>query len=124
MESVRKFVTFLVALALANYGVLATASAHTHDAEGFHQVHVAVDDDHGDGHRHHSDDVDHDEGTPGSEHHESSFHSHSSPQFGPADSQAGLAIRFVKGRTIWPDATQGPSPSKDGRLFKPPRMLL
>lgn len=111
-------------IALANYGVLATASAHTHDAAGFHQVHVAHDDHHDEHHHDDAGDADGDENAPGSEHHESGFHSHSSPQFGPADAQAVFALFIAKGRAVWPDPADARSLSKDQRPFKPPRSLL
>lgn len=113
-----------LAFALANYGVLATASAHTHEAIGFHQVHVAVDDHNDDHHHDDAGDVDGDENAPGSEHHESGYHSHSSPQFGPADAQTALALLVIEGRAVWPDPADARSPSRDGRPFKPPRTHL
>ena len=114
----------MLAIAVASYGVLVTTVAHAHDFAGFHQVHVLEDDHHHD-HNKVGNEKDHNEQEQnGPEHSETGFHSHSSPQIGPADS-ATLRTTFVTlGRAAWIDPARANPLHKDRPPFKPPRISL
>lgn len=129
MKLVQNLVAVILALAIANYGVVATAMAHAHDDHGFHQVHVVNFDgsDHDHGHdapisEHPAPDFD--EGAPTSDHSETGFHSHSTPQFGPADTSMWLDFALIPKRALPPDP-QGVAPRyREKPPFKPPRTSL
>lgn len=126
MESLRKLSALILTLALANYGVVATA-VHAHEHSGFHQVHVLLDGDHDDGRHqgapeHEPEEADRNSGAPA--HTETGFHSHSSPQFGPADASVMLAVAIETGRPQPPDPDSLFQRHRDRPPFKPPRILL
>lgn len=129
MSHLRRFLTLIVALALANYGAMATASAHTHDHDGFHQVHpVSSDgfdfDHHAEMEENESAGLDQEEGLPSTDHTETGFHSHSTPQFGPHDAEISLAFILTTGRASLPDPGSFVLLPRDRPPFKPPRTSL
>ncbi len=125
MEFLRKLTALILAISLANYGLLASAVAHVHEATGFHQVHLLDDD----GHLHEHEETDHQQDREGDEpnapkHSETGFHSHSSPQFGPIDT-ATLRVAFLTlSRAAWVDPSGVNPLHKDRPPFKPPRTIL
>ena len=104
MTKLRSFLVYVLTLAIANYGLLASASAHAHLHDGWHPIHVVADSQAADPHGH-----DHDGSAPeelsvsaGLEendgpppHTETGFHSHSSPQFGPTDTGVSFALMLI-----------------------------
>ncbi len=129
MEPLRKFAALIVTLALANYGVMAMASAHAHEHTGFHQVHAGFDGDHDrSDHQDEPDNAEYDAGSdtnlPMPEHSETGFHSHSTPQFGPADPGILLMATLTAGRTNLPDPDRFAPLHRDSPPFKPPRTHL
>ncbi|GEM_PF-2254772 len=127
----RRFVTLVLALAIANYGILATASAHAHAHDGWHPIHAVTDDQPADAHDHDrsslveksvSGDFDENERAP--THTETGFHSHSTPQFGPADGIEYIAIAVIKGPQNPLDPDDIIHLNRDRPPFKPPRIFL
>lgn len=126
MQFLRKIVALALVLAFANYGVTATV-VHSHEHQGFHQVHVELDGGHG---RHHDatdhehEEIDPDTGLPAPDHSETGFHSHSTPQFGPTDATVSLdfALETDRIKPLGPAAlTQR---HREKPPFKPPRLIL
>ena len=133
MTKLRSFLVYVLTLAIANYGLLASASAHAHLHDGWHPIHVVADSQAADPHGH-----DHDGSAPeelsvsaGLEendgpppHTETGFHSHSSPQFGPTDTGVSFALMLISDRVL-PPAPQGAAPRhREKPPFKPPRPTL
>lgn len=125
MESLRKLTALILAISLANYGVLASAVAHAHETTGFHQVHLLDDDGHHHDHEEMDDQQDRENNEPNApEHSETGFHSHSSPQFGPIET-ATLRVAFLMlPRDAWVDPSGVNPLHKDRPPFKPPRTIL
>jgi len=132
MDFLRKCLAILLTIALAAYGIAATASAHAHAYSGFHGVH-AIDDHHHDGAvAHHADDIDRHDSQPApedplspvSEHHESGFHSHAAPQFGPVDASIAIALALRSRRIDVFDPDDLAATARDESPFKPPRSFL
>jgi hypothetical protein len=131
MFCLRRCLAVLMTVALALYGAVATSTAHAHTYSGFHDVHVLGDDHrHGDA-DHHEDFADAgfrapvgDPLEPASDHHESGFHSHAAPQFGPADSLSVLSIALASQRAYFFDPDRLSSKARDESPFKPPRTSL
>lgn len=129
MKTALLAIRLMIAIAVANYGVVATATAHNHDDNGFHQVHVMTFD--GSDHTHDHDapaperiTLDVDQGAPTSDHSETGFHSHSTPQFGPSDGTLSLAFSLISDRLSLPNP-QGLVPlHRESPPFKPPRVIL
>lgn len=131
MFCLRRCFAVLMAVALALYGAAATSTAHAHAYSGFHDVHVLGDDHrHGEaeGYEDYADASLHgpvsDPMQPASDHHESGFHSHAAPQFGPADSLSVLSIALASQRAYFLDRGRLLSKSRDESPFKPPRTSL
>lgn len=131
MTSLRRCLAILMTVALAVYGAAATSIAHAHAYSGFHAVHVLGDDhQHGDADQHQDiADTDlrgpvSDPMEPASEHHESGFHSHTAPHFGPADSMSELTTALASERAYFFDPDRLPSYVRDESPFKPPRTSL
>lgn len=133
MTKLRSIAVYVLALAIANYGVLASASAHAHAHDGWHPVHVVTDGQIADahGHDHHdsapveisgSADLEENEGAP--PHTETGFHSHSAPQFGPADANLSLAFAPAADRALPPAPRWLTQRHRDKPPFKPPRAIL
>ena len=133
MIRLRSFVVYVVALAIANYGVLASVSAHAHAHDGWHPVHVVSDSHTGDAHGHnHYDsapvemlipvDLEENDGAP--PHTETGFHSHSTPQFGPADNGMSFVFMLISDRAL-PPVPRGAAPRhREKPPLKPPRNFL
>jgi len=122
MKALRKFTALVLTVALANYGVMATAAAHAHEHTGFHQVHADFDGNHGRSDHHGEyDEAGSDTNLPAPEHSETGFHSHSTPQFGPADPGVLLAVALNARRTSSPDPDRLLPLHRDSPPFKPPR---
>ncbi len=134
MIKLRFIAGLLLAFALANYGVVASASAHAHDSDEFHPIHLI------DGHESASDHHDSDETLAADEvaeslaleinspappdHKETGFHSHSTLQFGPVDGMEQLAFAMIKSLPH-PSDPDGFRPLlRDRPPFKPPRVTL
>lgn len=129
MKSALIAIRVIIALALANYGVVATASAHAHDDHGFHQVHVASFDSGDHDHDHDAPApeqiaLDSDQSAPTSDHTETGFHSHSAPQFGPNDGALSLAFVAITDRVSPPDPQGLTQLHRDSPPYKPPRTIL
>jgi len=124
MEPFRKFAALVLSLAVANYGVVAMASLHAHEHTGFHQLHVAFDGDHHDDHNNANSETESNTGLPAPEHSETGFHSHSTPQFGPAVSDVLPAVVLTTGRANSPDPDRFAPLHRDRPPFKPPRTDL
>lgn len=133
MTKLRSIAVYFLALAIANYGVLAAASAHAHAHDGWHPVHVVADGQTAETleHDHHvsspvevsvSGDFEEDEGAP--PHTETGFHSHSTPQFGPNDAYMSLAFAPTAKRVVSPDPQGLTQRHRDKPPFKPPRAFL
>ncbi|MCK5749990.1 MAG: hypothetical protein KAH44_27480 [Oricola sp.] len=133
MTKLRSFVVYVLALAIANYGVLASASTHAHAHDGWHPIHVVADSQTADAHGH-----DHDGSAPEEKlvstgleendgvppHTETGFHSHSTPQFGPMDIGLSLAFAMISERAAPPDPQGAAARHRDKPPFKPPRTSL
>lgn len=118
-----------LALSFANYGAMATTAVHSHDHDGFHQVHAIVDS----GHDHH--DADDEQGAPGAgnaadrsepapEHTETGLHSHSTPQFGPQEYALTFAVGDQSLRLTPADPGGLRHLCRDHPPYKPPRAIL
>ena len=120
------FVALALTLAFANYGMAATV-VHSHEHEGFHPVHIVLDGDHDrDAHAadHEHPEIDPDAGTPAPEHSETGFHSHSTPQFGPADASVLIAVHLTTDRAAPIEPESHFQNHRDRPPFKPPRFSL
>lgn len=131
MHLLRRCLAILMTVALAVYGAAATSTAHAHAYSGFHDVHVLGDDHQHDDADHHDDFADADlrgpvgdPMEPASDHHESGFHSHTAPQFGPADSMSVLTTAVASQRAYFFDPDRMAAKARDESPFKPPRILL
>lgn len=131
MTLLRRCLAVLLTVALAVYGTAATSTAHAHAYSGFHDVHLLGDDpQHGEA-DHHEDlkDADHREPVgdplePASEHHESGFHSHGAPQFGPADEISVFAVAWPSQPAFFFNPDRMAAKARDESPFKPPRIFL
>ncbi len=126
MGFLRQFVALTLVLAFANYGVAATA-VHSHEHQGFHQLHVELEGDHGHHHDisdHHHEKIDPDTGFPTPDHSETGFHSHSTPQFGPTDTTVSLAFVLKTDRIKPLDPAALTQRHREKPPFKPPRAIL
>lgn len=129
MVFARRLLALMISLALANYGIVATAAAHTHEHGAFHPAHVISVDDHDHGHHHDAPDsenagFDHDNELPAPGHSETGFHTHSTPQFGPNDAGLSLAFILITDRATPPDPLELTHRHRDKPPFKPPRAIL
>lgn len=133
MDVLRSYLAILLAVALAAYGTAAISAAHSHAASGFHAVHVVVDH-HPQDRSHHHGDADKiktaqlDQGGvppgPATDHHDSEFHCHGAPQFGPAYSMSLMVVALASQRTQFLDADGMAANARDESPFKPPRLFL
>ena len=133
MTKLRSIAVYVLALAIANYGILASASAHSHAHDGWHPAHVVAGGQtvEAHGHDHHNaapaeisslTDLEVNEGAPS--HTETGFHSHSTPQFGPNDGILSLAFSLISARFPLPGPQGLLSFHRESPPFKPPRIFL
>lgn len=137
----RRLLSVLLSIAFAQFGVLATAPAHAHDADAVHIVHVVDVSDHGlviAAHDHLDDDHDHQgapdndldfgktpaDGEPSESHGDHVTHVHSCPQFAPvAAHEIALKASLVTEAVRPPQAEAAPSRASAPPL-RPPRTSL
>ena len=135
MEWCNRLLSVLLTLAIAQFGALATAPAHAHEAGAHHAVHavespsgliLSAEDHHGHPHDQPSDPADdeRDKNRSGQSGTEPLTHVHPCPQFTQTSAQTTpvVALAFVKG--TWPVLYAGPPTLVSAPPLRPPRNIL
>lgn len=141
MIRVRCLLSVLLSIAFAQFGVLATAPAHAHEAEIAHVVHAADVGDHGlviiTG-AHHDDDHDHQrtsdhvldfsappaDGEPSKSHDDHVTHVHSCPQFAPVAAHEIAAMAKLVTQAVRPPQADAAPSRTSAPPLRPPRTSL
>jgi hypothetical protein len=138
MEWANRFLTVLLSLAIAQFGVLAAAPAHAHEEGAHHAIHTVhvieaspergalALDHHGHEHEERGDvaDNERDEDRSKQGGSESLTHVHSCPQFMQASALAIPVVALASMRGAWPMTHSGPPSHASAPPDRPPRAIL